>query len=218
MATGDVKVTEGSGKNIATFTITEDTETKQVQRVALTDSGANEIMTAAQVTSLLSKLDTLHSDLGTLNTDIGSSNTDLATLHIDVGTTLHADIGSTNTKLDTLHADLTGTLAVSNSALTKFGTGYYVTVAASATATVLQSSSGASGDYIDGILVIPASTSPGNVLLLDNATSITVFAGGANSVSNLVPFFIPLGAVSRSGAWKLTTGANVSCVAIGKFS
>lgn len=107
---------------------------------------------------------------------------------------------------------------VGSIALSKFSTGYYVTVAASQTAQVLQASAGAIGDYVSGVLVIPATTSPGNVLLLDNATSITIFAGGASSVSNLVPFFIPLGAVSRSGAWKLTTGTNVSAVAIGKFS
>jgi hypothetical protein len=107
---------------------------------------------------------------------------------------------------------------VGTTALGKFGQGYYVTVAASQTAQVLQSATGATGDYVSGVLVIPASTSPGNVLLLDNVTSITIFTGGATSVSNLVPFFIPLGAVSRSGAWKLTTGSSVSCVAIGKFS
>lgn len=107
---------------------------------------------------------------------------------------------------------------VGSTSLSKFGTGYYVTVAAGVTAQALQSSTGATGDYISGILVIPATTSPNNVILLDNATSITVFTGGASSVTNLVPFFIPLGAVSRSGAWKITTGTNVSCVAIGKFS
>jgi hypothetical protein len=93
----------------------------------------------------------------------------------------------------------------------------YETVAASVTAQAL-GTTGHIGDYIAGILVIPASTSPGNVLLLDNATSITVFAGGASSVSNLVPFFIPLGMLSVSGAWKITTGASVSCIAIGTFS
>lgn len=93
----------------------------------------------------------------------------------------------------------------------------YETVAASATAQVL-GGSGATGDYIDSILVIPATTSPGNVLLLDNATSITVFAGGASSVSNLVPFTISLGMVSASGAWKITTGTNVSCIGIGNFT
>jgi hypothetical protein len=93
----------------------------------------------------------------------------------------------------------------------------YETVAASQTAQAL-GATGATGDLINGILVIPATTSPGNVLLLDNATSITVFAGGATSVSNLVPFFIPLGIKSVSGAWKITTGANVSCIGIGDFT
>jgi len=93
----------------------------------------------------------------------------------------------------------------------------YETVAASQTAQVI-GATGGTGDYISHILVIPASTSPGNVLLLDNATSITVFAGGASSVSNLVPFVIPLGMKSVSGAWKVTTGANVSCIAVGDFT
>jgi hypothetical protein len=107
---------------------------------------------------------------------------------------------------------------VGTTALGKFGTGYYVACPASTT-TTLQSSAGATGDYISGVLIIPGSTSPSSVALLDNVTSMTVFAGGASSVSNLVPFFVPLGAVSRSGAWKITTGGtNVTCLAIGKFS
>lgn len=95
--------------------------------------------------------------------------------------------------------------------------GEYETVAAGSTAQVL-GATGAAGDYISGILVVPATTSPGNVLLLDNATSITVFTGGASSVSNLVPFFIPLGLYSVSGAWKITTGSNVSCIGSGNFT
>jgi hypothetical protein len=76
--------------------------------------------------------------------------------------------------------------------------GEYETVAASQTAQVL-GATGGTGDYISGLLVIPATTSPGAIALLDNATSITVFTGGASSVSNLVPFFIPLGMISVSG-------------------
>lgn len=106
---------------------------------------------------------------------------------------------------------------ITNTQLTNFGAGEYETVAAGATAQVL-GATGAAGDYISHILVIPATTSPGNVLLLDNATSITVFAGGASSVSNLVPFTIPLGMISVSGAWKITTGSNVSCIGIGNFT
>lgn len=93
----------------------------------------------------------------------------------------------------------------------------YETVAASQTAQVL-GGSGAKGDYLSHLVVIPATTSPGNVLLLDNATSITLFAGGATSVADLVPFSIVVDAVSVSGAWKITTGANVSVVAVGNFS
>jgi hypothetical protein len=113
--------------------------------------------------------------------------------------------------------DRSNLLPISNTALTNLGAGEYETVAASQTAQVLGATGGA-GDFIRGILVIPATTSPGNVLLLDNATSITVFAGGASSVSNLVPFFIPLGMISVSGAWKITTGTNVSCIGIGNFA
>ena len=97
------------------------------------------------------------------------------------------------------------------------GMSQYETVAASQTAQTL-GPTGATGDYISGILVTPATTSPGNVILLDGATSITVFTGGATSVSNLVPFFIPLGMLSVSGAWKITTGANVACIGIGSFT
>jgi len=93
----------------------------------------------------------------------------------------------------------------------------YEKVAASQTGQVL-GATGATGDLINGILVIPASTSPGVVTLLDGAISIPVFTGGTTSVSNLVPFLIPLGLRSVSGAWSLTTGANVSCVAIGDFT
>lgn len=95
--------------------------------------------------------------------------------------------------------------------------GEYETVAASQTAQVL-GATGATGDYLSGLLVVPATTSPGNVLLLDNATSITVFTGGASSVVSLIPFFIPLGMYSVSGAWKVTTGTNVSVIGIGNFT
>lgn len=109
------------------------------------------------------------------------------------------------------------TNAIDNTALTNFGAGEYETVAASQTAQIL-GATGAVGDYIAGLLVIPATTSPGNVLLLDQATSITVFVGGATSVSNLVPFFIPLGMKCVGTSWKVTTGANVSVIGIGNFT
>lgn len=102
-------------------------------------------------------------------------------------------------------------------ALQSFQGTEYETVAASQTAQAL-GATGGTGDLITGILVIPATTSPGLVTLLDNAISIPVFVGGSSSVSNLVPFLVPLGIKSVSGAWKITTGANVSCIGMGNFT
>jgi len=93
----------------------------------------------------------------------------------------------------------------------------YETVAAGQTAQAI-GVNGYKGDYLSHLVVVPASTSPGVVTILDNATSINVFAGGASSLSNLAPFLIPLDMKSVSGAWKITTGANVSVIAVGKFS
>lgn len=93
----------------------------------------------------------------------------------------------------------------------------YETVAASATAQVL-GATGAVGDYLKGLLIIPATTSPGAVTLLDGATSITIFAGGASSVADLKPFYVEFSMISVSGAWKVTTGTNISVIGIGKFT
>ena len=96
--------------------------------------------------------------------------------------------------------------------------GEYETVAASSTDQAI-GATGAAGDYLAGLLIVPATTSPGAVSIKDGAGSaITVFTGGASSVSNLVPFFIPLGLKSAAGAWKVTTGASVSAIASGNFT
>ena len=98
----------------------------------------------------------------------------------------------------------------------------YQAVAASQTAAVLQSSTGATGDYLSHCVIYPASTSPGVVTVFDGsnsaANSAILFAGGATSVSNLAPIPVPVGSVSRNGAWEVTTGANVSVVCHGSFS
>lgn len=94
----------------------------------------------------------------------------------------------------------------------------YEPVAASATTQAL-GATGASGDYLREVLIIPATTSPGAVQIKDGSNSaITVFTGGATSVSNLVPFTISLGLTSTSGAWQITTGTNVSAIGIGNFT
>lgn len=94
----------------------------------------------------------------------------------------------------------------------------YETVAASQTDQVLGATGGI-GDYLGGLLITPATTSPGAVSIKDGAgTSIVIFTGGATSVSNLVPFFVPLGIKATGAGWKVTTGANVSAIGVGDFT
>ena len=96
--------------------------------------------------------------------------------------------------------------------------GDYETVAASQTDQPL-GATGAAGDYLWRVAIFPATTSPGAVSIKDGGgSSITIFTGGASSVADLRPFFIDLGMTSLSGAWSITTGANVSAIAIGNFT
>ena len=92
----------------------------------------------------------------------------------------------------------------------------YETVAASQTAQAL-GATGATGDYISRVIITPATTAPGVVTLLDNATSIPLWIGGTVG-ADLTPIVIELGMVSVSGAWKITTGANVTVIAVGSFT
>jgi hypothetical protein len=95
------------------------------------------------------------------------------------------------------------------------------TVAASQTAQIL-GATGAVGDRLNFLLVVPATTSPGAIAIKDgDGSDITVFTGGASSVSNLVPFIIEWGKEcvnATTPGWKITTGANVSVVAFGDFT
>jgi hypothetical protein len=91
----------------------------------------------------------------------------------------------------------------------------YETVAASQTAQVL-GGSGATGDYLSHIVIQPATTGAGNVVILDNATTVFTFTSG--TLPGLAPITVPVGAFSVSGAWKITTGANVAVVAVGSFT
>lgn len=104
-----------------------------------------------------------------------------------------------------------------NPVLVDIGQDNYETVAASQTSQIC-GGVGSTGDYLAGLLVVPATTSPGGVSIGDGSTSIVVFTGGASSVSNLVPFFVPLGIKSTASGWTVTTGANVSAVAVGQFT
>lgn len=92
----------------------------------------------------------------------------------------------------------------------------YETVAAGQTDQVL-GATGATGDFLKGLLIVPATTGAGTVAIQDGADSaINVFVTG--TLADLTPIWIPLGIKSRSGAWSVTTGANVSVIAVGSFT
>lgn len=75
---------------------------------------------------------------------------------------------------------------------------------------------GTRGDVIDKLVIVPATTAAGNVSIKDGGGSaISVFATG--TLSDLRPIVIPLGMKSLAGGWKVTTGANVSAICIGRF-
>lgn len=94
--------------------------------------------------------------------------------------------------------------------------GDYETVAASQTTQAL-GATGAKGDFLQGLLIVPATTAAGNISIKDGADSaISVFATG--TLADLTPIWLPLGMRSRTGAWQVTTGANVSVIAVGSFT
>lgn len=76
---------------------------------------------------------------------------------------------------------------------------------------------GKKGDILERLIIIPATTGAGNVSIKDGSGSaISVFVTG--TLADLTPIVIPLGMRSSDGAWKVTTGANVSVIAVGSFT
>lgn len=94
--------------------------------------------------------------------------------------------------------------------------GQYETVAAGQTAQAL-GATGAVGDYLAGLLIVPATTGAGTVAIKDGTdAAIDVFVTG--TLAELRPIWVQLGLYSVKGAWQVTTGANVSVIAVGRFT
>lgn len=79
---------------------------------------------------------------------------------------------------------------------------------------------GAVGDMLDFIWVVPTTTSPGAISVKDgNGTAVEVFHGG--TIPSVLPFPIPWGKAAVNATtpgWKITTGANVAAIGWGKFT
>ena len=93
-----------------------------------------------------------------------------------------------------------------------FGT-FYETVAASQTAQVLGVTGGV-GDTLMRVVVTVSISLTGTVALLDGATSYPLVAAS----TPIGVYVIEINAVSVNGAWKITTGAGATVLAVGNFT
>jgi hypothetical protein len=91
----------------------------------------------------------------------------------------------------------------------------YETVAASQTEQVL-GGTGATGDYLHRLIISVNTVATATVTLLDNSTSIPLLTGAATLVPGVV--VVDIEARSANGAWKVTTGAGATVIAVGIFS
>ena len=92
---------------------------------------------------------------------------------------------------------------------------HYEDVAKSQTAQVL-GSTGAVGDLLQRIIIVPETTGAGTVALLDGTVSRNLLVAG--TLADLSPIVIELGIRSINGPWKITTGDNVHAIGVGSFT
>jgi hypothetical protein len=86
----------------------------------------------------------------------------------------------------------------------------YKTVAASQTTAQICGE----GGYLESITVIPASSTPQTVALLDGSTTLFTIVTGAGGDTK--PYTIRIGGFAESsGGFKVTTGASVSVIVSG---
>lgn len=91
----------------------------------------------------------------------------------------------------------------------------YEHVAASQTAQVL-GGTGATGDYLHRLICTVSTAATGGVSIVDGSTSHVILPASAGTGVNI--YNIEVNAISRNGAWKVTTGAGVEVIGVGIFS
>jgi hypothetical protein len=172
-------------------------------------SAANQTTEIARLTSILAKIITApatEAKQDTGNTTLGATG-DAAATQGSTGS-VSAKLRTVTAQLNTLHTDSANVTA-----------GEYETVAASQTDQAL-GAAGATGDYLEAVLIVPGTTAAGAVSIKDGSgSSISIFAGGGTTaLADLAPIYVPLAIISTSGAWKITTGSNVTAIGIGNFT
>lgn len=96
---------------------------------------------------------------------------------------------------------------------TKYTTDYE-TVAASQTDQAL-GPVGAIGDILQRLIITVATSATGTVSIKDGAGSAIAITAANTPIG---VYHVEIGARSRAGAWKVTTGAGATVVAVGAFT
>lgn len=94
------------------------------------------------------------------------------------------------------------------------GVGEYETVAISVVNQVM-GTTGAIGDYLHRLICVVTGTGSQVQIKDGSGTAFTVLPTGITSIGT---FVVPIGMKSTLGAWQVSTGANVTVVAVGAFS
>lgn len=92
----------------------------------------------------------------------------------------------------------------------------YETVAASQSDQAL-GPVGAAGDVLERLIITVGTALTGTVSIKDGGGSSIPIAP-ASPGSGIGVYVVPVGARSTSGAWKVTTGAGATVVAVGRFT
>ena len=90
----------------------------------------------------------------------------------------------------------------------------YETVAASQTNQTL-GPTGAAGDLLNKVIITVTTAATGTVMIKDGSLSAFNLTAANTPIG---VYTVDMGARSVDGAWKVTTGAGASVVAVGKFT
>lgn len=93
----------------------------------------------------------------------------------------------------------------------------YQKLAANGAAVALGANGGGIGDSIDYLWLLPTTTGPGTVVLLDGVIAVWTWPAGL-TLTDTRPIYIPLNIRAVSGPLHVTTGANIAALATGQFS
>jgi hypothetical protein len=150
---------------------------------------------------------------------------------VNTGIQLNAGAATATTTLFTIDSGQLGALGQTTSSAsvpvvlandhsdirTVSGGDEYEAIAASQTDVVLGTTTGATGDYLEGILCIVATAATSQVMIGDGATPAIVILPNAVG-AGVGSYYVPLGLKSKVGSWRVTTAAGVSVIATGDFA